>query len=132
VTCTATDASHNTATCSFTVTVFSICLVDESNPGNVVLFNTQTGDYTFCCSGAVLASGRGVLTLRGCIGTIDERKGTRNVHIEFDTSANGKGKGTASIFLGGSSTPKCTITDQNMAGNNCACPSGPPPAAIKK
>ncbi len=132
VTCTATDASGNTASCSFTVTVFSICLVDESNPGNVVLFNTQTGDYRFCCSGAVLATGRGVLTLRGCIGTIDERKGTRNVHIEFDTSANGKGKGTASIFLNGSNTPKCTITDQNMAGNVCACPSGVSSVTPKK
>src|SRR5439155_14216247 len=43
VTCTATDASGNTATCSFTVTAFSGCLQDDSNPATVVLFNAQTG-----------------------------------------------------------------------------------------
>ena len=132
VTCTATDASGNTATCSFTVTTFSACLVDESNPGNVVLFNAMTGDYRFCCSGVLVASGRGVLTVRGCIGTIDERKGTRNVHIEWDTSANGRGKGTAALFLNGSNNPKCTITDQSMVGDVCTCSSEPPPAAGTK
>jgi hypothetical protein len=123
VTCTATDTSGNTATCSFTVTVFSACLVDESNPGSVVLFNAQTGDYRFCCSGLLLATGRGVLTIRSCIGTIDEQKGNRKVHIEFDFSANGgRGKGTAALFLNGSSNPKCAITDMSMAGNVCTCP----------
>ena len=122
VTCTATDTSGNTATCSFTVTVFTACLVDESNSGNVVLFNTQTGDYRFCCNGVLLVTGRGVLTIRGCIGTIDDQKGDRKVHIEFDFSANnGRGKGTAALFLGGSTNPKCTITDQSMAGNACNC-----------
>jgi hypothetical protein len=122
VTCTAMDTSGNTASCSFTVTVFSGCLVDESNPGNVVLFNTQTGDYRFCCSGMLLASGRGVLTIRGCIGTIDDQKGARKVHIEFDFSANnGRGKGTAALFLNGSTNPKCKVTDMSMAGNACGC-----------
>jgi hypothetical protein len=123
VTCTATDTSGNTAQCSFTVTVFSGCLVDESNPGNVVLFNTQTGDYRFCCGGLLLATGRGVLTIRACVGTIDQLKGDRKVHIEFDFSANnGRGKGTAAIFFGGSTNPKCKITDMSMTGNVCSCP----------
>jgi hypothetical protein len=102
--------------------VFSACLVDESNGGNVVLFNAQTGEYRFCCNGALLATGKGVLTIRACIGTIDELKGNRKVHIEFDTSANnGKGKGTAALFLDGSTNPKCKITDMSMAGNVCGC-----------
>lgn len=33
VSCTAIDTSSNTAQCSFTVTVFSFCLQDETNPG---------------------------------------------------------------------------------------------------
>jgi hypothetical protein len=123
VTCTATDTSGNTAQCSFTVTVFSGCMVDETNPGNVVLFNAQTGEYRFCCSGVLLATGKGVLTIRACIGTIDELKGERKVHIEFDFSANnGRGKGIAALFLNGSSNPKCKIIDQSMAGNVCSCP----------
>ena len=122
VTCTATDTSGNTAQCSFTVTVFSGCLVDESIPGDVVLFNTQTGDYRFCCNGILLASGRGVLTIRGCIGTIDDQKGARRVHIEFDFSANdGKGKGTAALFLNGATNPKCKIIDMSMRGDSCSC-----------
>ena len=133
MTCTAMDTSGNTAQCTFTVTVFSACLVDQSNSGNVVLFNTQTGEYRFCCSGALLATGTGVLTLRGCIGTIDDQKGNRKVHIGFDFSANsGHGAGTAALFLGGSTNPKCSITDQSMAGNLCTCASGGPPAAGQK
>ena len=65
ITCTATDASGNTATCSFTVSAFSFCLQDDSNPGNVVLVNAQTGDFSFCCGGVPIASGRGTLTTRG-------------------------------------------------------------------
>jgi len=130
VTCTATDASGNTATCSFSVTVFSACLVDESNPTTVVLFNAQTGDYRFCCGGIVF-TGRGVLTTRGCIGTIDELKGTRKVHIEWDTSANGRGAGTAYLTLNGSTTPKCFITDKSMAGDVCACGGSLPTGAQK-
>ena len=124
VTCTATDASGNTATCSFTVTVFSACLVDESNPSNVVLFNTLTGGYNFCCNGQLLATGTGVLTIRGCVGTITDQKGTRKVTITFDFAANGKGAGTASLFLNGSTNPKCTITDMDMSNNVCTCPTG--------
>jgi len=110
------------STCTFRINVFSACLVDESNAGNVVLFNAQTGEYRLCCSGVLLATGKGVLTIRSCIGTIDELKGDRKVHIEFDTSANGSGKGTAALFLGGSTNPKCKITDKSMAGNVCSCP----------
>lgn len=132
VTCTATDAHGNTATCSFTVEVFSACLQDESNPGNVVLFNTLTGEYRFCCNGQLLATGTGVLTMRGCIGTIDDLKGSRKVHIEFDFSAFGVGRGTASLFLNGSTDPKCKITDQNMSNNQCTCPSAPPAVGVQK
>jgi len=132
VTCIATDASGNTASCSFTVSVFSGCLVDESNPGNVVLFNILTGEYRFCCSGVLLAASTGVVhnPVPGrCIGTIEEFKGSRTVLIQFDFSVR---RGTATIKLGGSSTPKCQITDHDMIGNVCTCPSPPPPIVVQK
>jgi hypothetical protein len=129
VTCNATDSSGNSSQCSFTVATFSACLVDLTNPGNVVLFNTLTGEYRFCCNGVLLATRRGVLTMRGCVGTIDDQKGDRKVHIGFDFSANnGHGAGTAALYLGGSTNPKCSIIDQSMAGNVCACPGSPPHA----
>ena len=76
------------ASCSFNVSAFSFCLQDETSPGNVVLVNASTGDYSFCCGGVQIASGRGTLTTRGCIGSIDASKGDRQVHIQWDTSAN--------------------------------------------
>src|SRR5262249_52975155 len=67
VTCTATDAAGNTAQCTFTVTTFSMCLQDETNPGNFVLFN-PTGEYIFFCNGVQIASGTGTPNVKGCAG----------------------------------------------------------------
>jgi hypothetical protein len=116
VTCTATDASANTATCSFTVTVFSGCLQDDSNPANVVLFNAATGEYRFCCGGT-LFTGVGTVLAKGCVVTIQHNPGDRRVLIKFDGSVS---TGTASL----QSPPgvlKCTITDRNTKNNTCAC-----------
>jgi hypothetical protein len=132
VTCTATDASGNTASCMFTVTAFSFCLQDDSNPGNVVLVNAQTGDFSFCCDGVPIASGRGTLTTRACSGSIDATKGDRQVHIQWDTAANNnKGAGTAYV-LKLSNKMICQITDKNMSNNTCQCSAPPPSAAPKK
>src|ERR1041385_94992 len=66
VTCTATDAAGNTAMCSFSVTVFDVCLQDDSNPNTVVLLNSQTGDFKFCCQGTTF-TGKATVTIQGCI-----------------------------------------------------------------
>jgi Carboxypeptidase regulatory-like domain len=127
VTCSTTAG----ASCSFTVAV-SFCLQDESNPGNVVFVNPQTGDYTFCCGGVTIASGRGTLTTRGCIGSIDNSKGDRQVHIQWDTSANnGLGEGTAYVQKL-SNKIVCQITDKNMSNNTCQCSNSPPPGSPRK
>jgi hypothetical protein len=125
VTCTATDASGNTAQCTFQVNVFSLCLQDETNPGNVVLINTQTGDYVFCCGGVTVASGRGTLNANGCIGSIEHNKGDRRVLIKWDTTAEGgNGAGTAILELGPNNI-RCQITDKNMTNNTCQCSNQP-------
>jgi len=65
VTCTATDASGNTATCSFTITVFNGRLQDDFEACNdTVLFNTITGDYRWCCHGTIF-TGKGKITRAG-------------------------------------------------------------------
>jgi hypothetical protein len=119
VTCAATDTSNNTATCSFTVSVFSGCLVDDSNSGNVVLFNASTGDYRFCCNGVVSATGRGTLTVSGCNVTIHNVKGDRTVDISV--AGTGSGSGSASIQKPGP-VVICQINDTTMTGNACTCP----------
>ena len=116
VTCTATDTSGNTATCSFTVTVLSGCLQDDSNPSNVVLFNAATGAYRFCCGGTTF-TGVGTVLVQGCVVTIQHYPADRRVLIKFDGAV---GAGTASL----QSPPgvlKCTITDRNTRNNTCAC-----------
>ena len=132
VTCIATDISGNMASCSFTVNAFSFCLQDDSNAGNVVMVNAQTGDFSFCCGGVIIASGRGTLTTRGCIGSIDSSKGDRQVHIQWDTSANNDaGEGTAYVQKR-SNKIVCQITDKNMSNNTCQCSAPPPPFNPKK
>lgn len=124
VACTATDTSSLIANCTFTVTVFGFCLQDESNPGNFVLIHPTTGDYIFYCDGNPVASGRGTLNVKACIGSIDHTKGNRRVHIQWDTTAQGgKGAGTASVQRG--PTIRCQITDKNMSNNTCTV--SPPP-----
>jgi len=117
VTCTATDAAGNTATCSFPVKLWSGCLQDEANTGNVCLFNAQTGEYQFCCNGVVIATGTGTPTVRGCTVTISHTKQTRRVQMTADLSLK---KGTATILISGVVT--CQIIDQNVMNNTCQCP----------
>ncbi|MFY9554785.1 MAG: M36 family metallopeptidase [Blastocatellia bacterium] len=133
VTCTATDASGNTATCSFTVNVFSFCLQDETNPNNFMLINAQTGDYVFNCGGVIVATGRGVLTRRECIGTLEDTKGDRRITAGWDTSANGNtGAGTAFLKIGPGGDIRCSITDKKMSNNTCSASATPPSAGKTK
>ena len=116
VTCTATDASGNMATCSFTVTVFSGCLQDETNPGNVVLFDLTTGAYQFCCNGTVF-TGTGIVTQKGCDFSLQHNGVVQRVLINGSFVYK---KGTAAL----QSPPgaiRCTIVDKNTTNNTCIC-----------
>jgi subtilisin-like proprotein convertase family protein len=115
VTCTATDASGNTASCSFSVTLFAACLQDDSVPTNVMLFS-PSGAYTFCCNGMTF-SGTGIAIVRGCVVTIQDNRPDRRVLLTFDGAVH---RGTASL-QSPPGTTKCTITDRNTLNNTCAC-----------
>ena len=80
-----------------------------------------TGDYVFFCGGVQIASGTGTLTVKGCQGSIDHNKGDRRVHMEWDTAAEGKGKGTAIVQLGVNNT-RCQITDKSLNDDTCTAP----------
>jgi hypothetical protein len=122
VSCTATDVAGGNANCGFTVTVNTFtasgtCLQDDSNPGNVALFDPATGQYTFCCNGQVIASGVGTLRVRGSVVTIEDYSANRRVLIRVDLAVN---VGSAAV----QSPPGqlvCTITDRNTTNNSCAC-----------
>jgi len=99
------------------VTVFTGCLQDESNPGNVCFFDAQTGKYQFCCNGQIVATGTGTATVRGCLIQIQHFKGDRKVVMTIDLAQQ---HGVANINIVNQLT--CQINDTNMANNTCLCP----------
>ena len=117
VTCTATDAAGNTGSCTFTVNVFNACIQDDSNPGNVILFNTFTGEYRVCCNGVVQATGTGTVLQQGCDYTLQHYPGDRRVTAKW-SSATFKGSGSLQKPAG---TLKCSIADRDIRNNTCNC-----------
>ncbi len=120
VSCVATDSSGNQAGCSFTITTFDICLQDDGNAATVILFNSFTGDYLFCCDGTTW-TGKGTVQKQGSVYTLTHNTTTRRVTARFDGAQS---KGTASL----QSPPgvmRCSINDRDTRNNSCACaPSG--------
>ena len=96
---------------------FDICLQDDAKSSTVLLFNSQTGDYRFCCNGTVV-TGRGTVITKGSIVTLDHLMPDRRVQATVDRSAF---KGSASL----QSPPGkglCTISDRDIRNNTCTCP----------
>jgi subtilisin-like proprotein convertase family protein len=116
VTCTATDASGNTATCSFTVTAFDVALQDDSDPSIVLLWNSITGQYRFCCKGTTF-TGVGKSTIQGCVFTLQHNPADRRVLGRVDKAVHA---GTASIQAPPGSI-RCTITDRNTLNDTPTC-----------
>jgi hypothetical protein len=109
VTCTATDASANTATCTFTISTFDTALQDDSNPAIILLWNSNTGAYRFCCNGTTF-TGVGKATRQGCVYTLDHQNAVdRRVLGRVDKAVHA---GSASIQAP-PGTIRCTITDRN-------------------
>jgi subtilisin-like proprotein convertase family protein len=118
ITCTATDAAGNTATCSFTVSAFDGRLQDNSaGCAKTVVFDTSSGTYSFCCGGQVF-TGTAKVTKKGLTFTLEHNAGDRRVLIKLD-AATGKGTATLQSPPG---TLLCTITDTNIGNNTCSCP----------
>jgi hypothetical protein len=108
-------------TCTFAVTVFSGCLQDDSNPGNDVVFNLNTGEYRWCCGGVLIAAGTGTVTRQGCTFSIQHDPLDRRVRISIDFAAR---RGNASLQLPPGKV-KCTITDRNITNDTCSCSGAP-------
>jgi hypothetical protein len=116
VSCTATDASGNSKSCSFQVTTFDICIQDDSDPAAVLMFNSTTGDYQFCCSGTKYV-GQGTVKKKGGQVTLTHNPADRRLQATVNQATS-----TATASL---QTPpgamRCTITDRNLTNNSCTC-----------
>lgn len=119
----AVDASLNTeyfavARYNGDVGVFDTCVQDDSN-GNLLTFDSLTGDYQFTrCGSGITLSGKGTVTKRGSLITLQDATASRKVVATVDGSTK---RATASIqvFSLGSTF---TITDRNTTNNTCGCP----------
>lgn len=115
VTCTATDASGNTATCSFSVAVFDVCLQDDANPSTKLLINSFTGDYRFLCLGNTIV-GRGKVSGLACNKQLLHSPPGLRVRANW-TSASKAGNASIQVPTG---VNRCVIEDRDMTNNDCA------------
>lgn len=125
VTCTATDGSGNTATCSFTVSVFNGRLQDDSaGCNNTVLFNTLTGAYRWCCNGTIF-TGIGKVIKQGNTSRLEHNATDRRVLINL-SAGSFPPSGNASIQAP-PGTIRCVIVDRDTRNDTCVCGAAPPP-----
>ena len=117
MTCTATDTSGNTATCSFTVTVFDTALQDDSDPSIILLWNSISGQYRFCCKG-ITFTGVGKAIRQGCVYTLEHNPLDRRVLGRVDKAVHA-GSGSIQAPAG---TLRCTITDRNTLNDTLTPP----------
>jgi hypothetical protein len=114
VTCTATDMAGNMAACSFLVSTFNVAIAGDSGGGSAFI-NTSTGDYQICCGGMII-SGKGTVTIKGCIVALTHNGLDRRVTITYDTCKK-EGKVVVQMPPG---TPKCTIIDSDTRNSPLA------------
>lgn len=120
VTCTATDGVGNTASCSFVVATFDICLQDDSQPLNKLLFRSTTGDYIFCCSDGTTFTGKGTVTKKGVTFSLVHNTSQRRVQATATLGTVNKGNASIQAPPG---VFKCGIADTNTTNNTCVCGS---------
>jgi uncharacterized repeat protein (TIGR01451 family) len=118
VSCTASDAAGSQSSCSFTVTVFDVCMEGGSDGASLV-FNSQTGQYIFCC-GDSKTSGSGVVSRAGCMITLTHITAGLRVHAVVNPCA---GVGQAKL-QSDSDSLRCKIVDADISDNGCQCASG--------
>lgn len=121
VTCNATDTSGNTAECSFTVTVWDVCIQDDQN-GDFLLFNSFTGDYLFtrCGVGGFTMTGRGEISRSGCVVALHD---DTRVNASFDRCVIApRNTGVATIKRQQPDT-SFILKDRNILNNSPTCPT---------
>jgi len=119
VNCVATDTSGNTASCSFTVTVYDVSLQDQST-GDIFKFNSFTGEYVFTqCSTGFTVAGIGTVASQDPRWNITDVKSDRRINASvFPTNT-----GTASVLILSSGGPAqhFEIVDQNPQPGAPSC-----------
>lgn len=95
---------------------FDACLEDDSR-GGVLQINSVSGDYQFTNCQGVTMGGKGAVTIKGCLLTLQANAPDRRVLARLDTCMK---TGTASLQLFSQGTT-FSITDRNTTNNTCVC-----------
>jgi hypothetical protein len=82
----------------------------------VILINSLTGQYRFCCNGSVF-TGVGKIKKKGTVTTLEHNPANRRVSARIETSSH---TGTAFIQQPPGAN-LCTIQDRDIRNNNCIC-----------
>ena len=122
ITCIATDASGNTkssASCppgsGITISVYDVCIQDDSDSSRVLRFNSVSGDYIYSCSGFTL-TGKGVINKKGGDITLTHNATDRRVLAKV-SSAVFKGSASVGVYT----SFLCDILDRDTRNNTCQC-----------
>jgi uncharacterized repeat protein (TIGR01451 family) len=112
------NTNNNSSSVTSTITrPFDLCLQDDSSR-SVLQLNSITGDYLFTSCQGVSVGGRGSVTVKGAIATLQDSGVDRRILAKVDGSVM---KGTATVQLFAPAR-LFTITDRNTADNTCSCP----------
>lgn len=116
VTCTATDPGGNTASCSFTISVFDVALDDDSGNG-VLLWVSGSGAYRYCTGGTIF-TGIGTPTNKGSTFTLTHNPQDRRLSASYDASTKHGSAGMQVFSMG----QTFTILDRITTNNTFLCP----------
>lgn len=95
---------------------FDACIQDESN-GNILAFNSTTGDYQFVSCGVLTLTGTAMITRKGCLITMQVNGPDRRLLAKVDTCAK-SATATIQVLATGRTF---SILDRNTANNSCIC-----------
>jgi spore coat protein CotF len=120
VTCTATDASGNKATCSFTVSAFNVCIQDDVT-GDNLRFNSVTGAYTYTrCRDKFTLSGTGTARLANGMLSLTDSRPDRKITAGLSTSQL-TGRANITLILAPGIYQTITLNQTNPHPT-CTCP----------
>jgi hypothetical protein len=97
---------------------FDVCLQDERS-GDLLRFNSRTGDYLFarCGAGGFTLSGRGSISRAGCsLRLSDPRVFVTLNDCNFGPVSSGNAIVRSNVF-----GPTFLISDSNLNDNDCVC-----------
>jgi hypothetical protein len=116
---TATDSLGRKASCSFTVTVYNVCL-HNAITGDILEFSTTTGDYKFihCATGFTLI-GKGSVKVVNSVVVLSDTRSDRKVSAFFN---QGQLTGSAVIlFIQGPGVSQTFQIVDTSTVNTCSC-----------